>query len=106
MIIVDADCSKKLIGLIQDIDLVIPVEWRELVKQLVEQLNNNVCEESLVSLILCFLKKQLCTETIGERETIDLVEGAQLEEKKQEIVGVLSCLLFQQQTELFNSIRR
>lgn len=106
MIIVDADCSKKLIGLIKDIDLVIPVEWRELVKQLVEQLNNNVCEESLVSLILCFLKKQLRTETIGELEIIDQVEGAQLEEKKQEIVGILSCLLFQPQTEIFNSIRR
>lgn len=106
MIIVDADCSKKLIGLIQDIDQVIPVEWRELIKQLVKQLNNNACEESLVSLILCFLKKQLCTETIGECEIIDQVEGAQLEEKKQEIVGILNCLLFQPQTEIFNSIRR
>ena len=106
MIIVDDDCSKKLIGLIQDIDLVIPVEWRALVRQLVEQLNNNVCEESLVSLILCFLKNQLCTETIGEREIIDCVEGARLEEKKQEIVGILSWLLFQPQKEIFNSIRR
>lgn len=106
MIIVDIDCSKKLIGLIQDVDRVIPVEWRELVNRLVEQLKNNSCEESLVSLILCFLKKQLCTETIGEREIIDQVEGAQLEEKKQEIVGILSCLLFQPQTEIFNSIRR
>lgn len=106
MIIVDADCSKKLIGLIQDVDPIIPVEWRELIRQLVEQLNNNVCEESLVSLILCFLKKQLCAETIEECEIIDRVEGAQLEEKKQEIVGILSCLLFQPQIEIFNSIRR
>ncbi len=106
MITIDQTCANKLIGLFEELSFIIQDEWEDIISNLISQLQSFHCEEITISLVLNYLKREICSQSenpvIKECDTSKMVD-----EKKQEIISILCTLLIQQENvQNYNSIRR
>ena len=108
MIKVDEACANKILGLFNEVNIIIPDEWKEIVNHLVKQLKEKRCDEIQISLVMNFLKQILTKnqdDEMTEKEMADL-DHLNLEAQVRILIILLSELLICQNQSMSNKIGR
>ncbi len=108
MINIDESCAKKLIGLFKELDLIIPNEMKDIVNQLVNQLEEQCCDEVQISLVLNFFKKLRKRKENDELLQNKILNSRyyEFETKEKLLITLLSNLLLCQHQNISNKIGR